>query len=316
MNKTTNREKEHTEHEIKDPTPYILNEKNILITKEYIESVMKKYSVDCTITDLSIFQTAMTHPSYLIRDDNYYKNTKAKKNSIDMDPIADASTAIPLQKRSYERLEFLGDSVIHLILAHYFYARYENENEGFMTRLRTKIENGETLSQLSIAIGLNKYVLISRYIEKNGGRENNTSILEDSFEAFMGALYLTIGFDKCRAFLFNIMEEEVDFAKVLHTETNYKDMLLQYFHQRKWKDPIYGVLDVSGPENKKNFTMYVKCQKTSNDLSGGDVIASSVGTSKQAASQAVARQSLIHFGVLKEEDSDDEIVEYFSEDDD
>lgn len=306
MNKNTN--KECTEIEIADPTPYILNENNVLITTEYVENILKKYSVDCKIKNIKPFQLAMTHTSYLIRDDNYYKNNKSK-NTVDLDPISDPSLAIPLQKMSYERLEFLGDSVIHLILATYFYNRYDEENEGFMTRLRTKIENGETLSQLSLAIGLNKYVLISRYIEKNGGRENNSHILEDSFEAFMGALYQEIGFDKCKIFLINLMEEEVDFASILSTETNFKDMLLQFFHQRKWKDPTYGVLDISGPDNKKMFTLYVKCKKTQHD--DGEIVGIGVGSSKKKAEQNACANALKHFGLIKEDDSDEEIVEDF-----
>lgn len=311
MSNKNSSEKKKGKIEIDDPTPYILNENNILITSEFIEGVLKKYKVKCKIKNIEFFQKAMVHPSYLIRDENYYKNNKSKYD-IYIDPIDDVSKAIPLQKESYERLEFLGDSVIHLILATYFFNRYENQNEGFMTRLRTKIENGETLAQLSKAIGLNRYILLSRYIDKNGGRDNNLHILEDSFEAFMGALYLEIGFDNCKTFLINLMEQEVDFAQILHTETNYKDLLLQFFHQRKWRDPCYGVLDISGSNHHKQFTMYVKCKKTQFD--DGEIVGIGVSTSKKNAEQLCARNALIHFGLLKDGDeSDSETIEEISD---
>ena len=253
----------------------------------------------------------MTHKSYLVRDENYYINNKYK-HQLDLDPIEDPKRAIPLQKKCYERLEYLGDSVLHLILASYLYDRYENQDEGFMTRLRTKIENGETLADLSKAIGLCEYVLISKYIEKNSMRENNKSILEDSFESFIGALFQEIGFDMCKRFVVSLMEQEVDFAQILNTETNFKDMLLQYFHQKKWRDPIYGQLDVSGLEHKKMFTMYVKCKKTIDD--DGDLVGISTASAKKVGEQSCARAALVHFGLIKEGgDSDDEFVEEMEE---
>lgn len=301
-----------------DPTLFILNEANVYITADYIEDLLKKYDVDHKVQNLPMFQRAMTHISYLVRDENYFKNQKMKhsaefnqktKHTSDLEPIEDPSKAIPLQTISYERLEFLGDSVLHLVLAEYLFKRYEGEDEGFMTRLRTKIESGETLAMISQAIGLNKYILLSRYIEKNGGRENNMHILEDSFEAFMGAFYLEAGFDKCKKFMVKLMEEEMDFAQILNTETNFKDKLLQYFHQQRWQDPCYGVLDISGPDYKKSFTMYVKRKLTKTD--DGEIIGIAVATSKKRGEQEAAKQALIHLKIITDDDSDSEMMEEY-----
>jgi dsRNA-specific ribonuclease len=186
-----------------DPVLFILNEKNKKITKKYIEGMLKKYGINLKVNNLKYFQRAMVHTSYQIRDltQNLKTNKNGKNRTSEFDPIKNPDDAIPLQDESYERLEFLGDSVLHLILAHYLWHRYANtEAEGFMTRLRTKIENGETLADLCKAINLNQYIFLSRFIEKNGGRENNFHILEDAFEAFMAALYLEAGFNVCKDF--------------------------------------------------------------------------------------------------------------------
>lgn len=296
---------------------YILNEKNKYITTEFIESILQRFGITIKINKLHLFQLAMIHLSYLIRDEKFYSNNKTKPYQIqsnDIEPLDDISKAIPLQKASYERLEFLGDAVLHNILAEYLFNRYDAEDEGFMTKLRTKIENGDTLCILANKIGLNEYVVISRYVEKNGGRETNKSILEDSFEAFVGALYLEAGFDICKKFIVTLIEKEIDLASMLHQETNFKEKLLQYFHLRKYADPVYGTFDVSGPENKKMYTMYVKCKKTPQDE--GEVVGIGVSTSKKGGEQMAAKQGLIHFGLYNEDQDDGyEEVEELSDSD-
>lgn len=285
---------------------YILNENNKPITKEYIEGILKDHGVDIKIKDLRYFQRAMVHLSYLVRNESFYKNSKTKPyqiQSTDIEPISDINKAIPLQAESYERLEFLGDAVLHLILAEYLFKRYDKEDEGFMTKLRTKIENGDTLCTLSKAIGLGDYVLISRYVELNGGRETNTSILEDAFEAFTGALYLDSGFEVCKQFVVSLIEKEIDLAQMLNTVTNFKEKLLQFFHLKRWQDPTYGNLSISGAENKKVYLMYVKCRKTPQDE--GEIVGTGSGQSKQKGEQEAAKNCLIHFGVYNEKDEDD-----------
>lgn len=298
-----------------DPVLFILNENNKWITKQYIDDVLKKYNVDYKIKNTEQFKKAMVHTSYIEKSPEEWLNNKSKKNTtIELEPIDDPKKAIPLQARSYERLEFLGDSVLHCIIANYIFHRYTNQDEGFMTKLRTKIENGDTLSLLSQKIGLDQYVIVSRYIERMGGRENNTHILEDVFEAFIGALYIDGGFDVCNKFVVNIMEEEVDFANIIQNENNFKDMLLQYCHKMKWRDPWYGNLDVSGPDNNRMFTMYVKIRKDHQD--DGEIVGTGVSSSKKKGEQEAARQALVKFNVVQNEmeSDDDEVVELGSDD--
>lgn len=283
---------------------YILNEKNIQITKEYIESTLNRYSVKIKIKDITRFQQAMVHTSYMKKDIEEYKAGRSKTNPKEIQPIKNPNDAIPLQEKSYERLEFLGDAVIHCILADYLSDRYSDEDEGFMTRLRTKVENGDTLATLSKAIGLPKYVLISRFLEETDGRETNMALMEDAFEAFIGALYRDQGFDICRQFVIRLVEAEVNFSDLLYTETNFKDCLLRYFHQQGWEDPTYGQLDVSGPEHKKMFTMFVMRKKHPGDK--GENIGIGTAASKKGGEQEAAHNALKKLGQIINDDSDEE----------
>ena len=281
---------------------YILNEKNKLITKDYIEDVLKQYKINYVVKNIDLFYTAMTHVSYTIRCCNPVIN-KSKQNQLqsgNVDPISDKTNVVPLRQESSDRLEFLGDSVIHMCLAEYFYNRYDSENEGFMTKLRTKIEQGDTLSNFTKSLNLHQYILISRYIESIGSREKNYKLQEDAFEAFVGALYLDSGSNNivCSNFIIALIESHVDFAEMLCKENNYKDTLLQYFHTLKWKDPEYGNQNINGPENQKIFTMYVKCKKKSTD--DGIIVGTGVASTKQKAEQEAAKNALIYYGLLKE----------------
>jgi dsRNA-specific ribonuclease len=305
-------------HSPKDPSDvnYILNENNKLITGEYITTLLKNYGINIKVSNLNIFQEAMIHLSYLIRNEDFYKNNKTKVyqiQSYDIDPLDPNLDAIPLQSRSYERLEFLGDAIIHSVLAEYLFKRYPYADEGFMTKLRTKIENGNTLYILSKKICLNDYVLISRYVEKNGGRTTNESLLEDIFEAFIGALYLDAGYNVCNKFLVTLIEKEINLAQMLNEETNFKEKLLQYFHIRKWQDPKYDSLSCEGPENKKVYTMYVKCMKNVHD--SGEIVGKGVGSSKRMGEQMAAKQALINYGIYKDGDESEEEIEQIDEDD-
>jgi dsRNA-specific ribonuclease len=278
---------------------YILNEKNKYVTHEFITNILKKYNIIYKPTDLSLFQKAMTHESYLKRDFRIDKIVKSIKEK-NIQPCPTPLTAIPLQIYSYERLEFLGDSVLHHILADYLYDRYDDKDEGFLTKLRTKIENGDTLSNFARILGLHEYVLIARNIEQIGGRNNNDHIFEDTFEAFLGALYKDSkkNFNLCESFVINIIETHIDFAQMIYKDTNYKDLLLQYHHKMKWIDPEYGQIEVIEKNSKKYFNMYVKGSNT-------QVAGHGIGTSKKRGEQLAAQNALIKYNQLNN-DSEDE----------
>jgi dsRNA-specific ribonuclease len=283
---------------------HVLNEKNKYIDINFITNTLENYGLKHKVKNLNNFQLAMIHKSYL---KSIQLNEKTIKLMKDVPPLDNKikKTTLPLQENSYESLEFLGDAVIHLILAHYLYARFENKDPGFLTVLRTKIEKGETLNKLSRKIGLHEYAIFARNIELAGGRVNNVNIMEDIFEAFMGALSLETSFENCKLFLINLIDTTIDFADMINTEDNYKEMLMQYYHKLGFKTtPTYKLLETIEEKPKKKFTM--GAYDPDNKLIG-----TGTALSKVAAAQIAAKNALIKFNVVKnyEESSDDEIYE-------
>ena len=283
---------------------YVLNDKNVLINKKFIETTLKLFGVVHKVVNLNNFQKAMIHKSYL---EGIPLNDKFIKLLKEIPPISKHHSlkCLPLQSESYESLEYLGDAVIHLILAQYLYMRYTDKDPGFLTVLRTKIEKGETLAKLSRIIGFDAYAIFARNIELSGGRQNNINIMEDVFEAFMGALSLEVDFETCKTFMVNLIDSHIDFADLIKTEDNYKEMLMQHYHRNGFKTtPTYKLLELID-EKKKRFVM--GAFDPSNKLMG-----KGTATSKPAAAQIAAKEALIKLGVYKNTsnvDSDDEVYE-------
>lgn len=286
-------------------TQHVLNEKNKFITASFIEKTLKKFGLNHKVQNLQNFQLAMIHKSYL---KSIVINEKTIKLMKDIPPIDSKSIkyVLPLQENSYESLEFLGDAVIHLILANYLFKRYENKDPGFLTILRTKIEKGETLNKLCRIIGFHEYAIFARNIELAGGRINNVNIMEDIFEAFMGALSLETTFENCKLFLINLIDLHLDFAQLINTEDNYKEMLMQHYHKLGYKTtPSYNLIETLDEKPKKKFTMgaYDPDKK---------LIGKGTAFSKTTAAQIAAKNALIKFNIVKNNDTtsdDDEIYE-------
>lgn len=218
---------------------HILNEYNQYITKDFIENLLLSYNCVHTIKNLSLYQTAMIHISYLEKTSYTDKTLKIIQDTIPLDDNIDISNIIPLQKESYGRLEFYGDSIIKHILSQYLYYRYPLEGEGFLTKLRTKIERSVSLSYLCQLINLHKFAIIARNIEQSNGRITNIKCTEDIFEAFIGALNEDAGFEITKKFLINLIEDVFDFSEMIDTNDNYKESLMQYFQRNKFGEPKY-----------------------------------------------------------------------------
>jgi dsRNA-specific ribonuclease len=235
-----------------------------------------------------MFQLALTHVSY----ENITKLTeKTVKLLKDVPPIDNPSKAIPLQDDSYGRLEYLGDAVIHHILAEYLYDRYPTQKEGFLTKLRTNLERSNALANLSRKIGLTKYAIIARNIELNSGRDKD-HLAEDIFEAFIGALSIESTYNECKIFIISLIETEIDMAEIISNDDNYKDQLMRYFHKLKWEVPKYN--DVEVDLENKIFTVSVKNPD-------GKTIGIATSNTKSNASKLAAKEALKYLGVIKEE---------------
>lgn len=294
-----------------DPKNHILNEHNIYITAEWIECTLKKYGLIHKVNNLALFQTAMIHISYMNRTTITEKTAKLLKDVI---PIDDMVNALPLQNTSYGTLEYLGDSVIHYAIADYLFDRYPDEDEGFLTKLRTKLEKAETLSELSKKVGFHKYAIIARNVELSGGRLVNVHLTEDIFESFFGALSKDLpketSFIKCKNLFIKIIETELDIAELIHNNDNYKDRLMQYFHKMKWSEPKYiedpANLNKDVPPELRKFIMYVKNPS-------GQVIGKGDGSSKSKAEQNSAESALITLGVINLSSDNENDNDYYGE---
>ena len=157
--------------------PY--NPNNKLITSNDIINIMESLNIhDLTISNLDLYQRAFIHKSYCEMKD--YEEYKKPNNCLELFQI------------SYETLEFIGDSFLGNIIANYLYQRYfigHSQVEGFLTKLKIRFVCGEQLAYLSQKLNLGKFMIISKHIEDNCDGRNNIHILEDIFEAFLGALY-------------------------------------------------------------------------------------------------------------------------------
>lgn len=290
---------------IKEYEQYILNEQNKFITKLFIETTLKKYDINYDIKNIDNFKLAFIHISYLQNQPLTEKFTKLLKEIKPIDKKYLAKT-ISLQPKSYEVLEYLGDAVIHAVIAEYLFRRYPDKDQGFLTKLRTKIEKGETLNKFSRKLGFHEYAIISRNIELSGGRDNNVNIMEDIFEAFIGALKLETNFETCQKFIVNLIDNEIDFAELINNDDNYKELLMQYYHKNGYKTtPTYKLLQTIEDKPKK-FIMSAYSPENK-ELGRG------TSTSKIQAAQIAARKGLIKLGQIKKicDNIDDEEEYYY-----
>jgi len=261
---------------------------NKLITLNDVINMFKKFDMVVEPKDINFYINALTHKSYIKKE--YYD---IYMNQLSSTIKNNTNNAVELLEQSNERLEFLGDTVIKCIVSGYLFSRYQYEDEGFMTRLKTKIENRQSLAKFAKILGIDEFMIIAKQIEDNNGR-NSEKLLEDCYEAFMGALYLDLGFETCRKFMYIILETEIEYSEILYKDTNYKDQLLRFYHQNKWTHPQYVQMSADGLPNKRIFIMGVKDPH-------GNVIAQGRGSSKQKAEQIASMLALHHYNIIKED---------------
>ena len=239
-------EKDEKEKDKNDKkTMPIHNPNNKLIKRANIKNLLSSYNINVSKDieiNIRLFYEAMTHRSYLMRKKLTSEDKLASKNTV------------KLQKKSNERLQFLGDSVIHFIIGEYLYNKYPKADEGFLTRLRCKLENRDSLFYLAKQTNISDFILVSQNIEVLHGR-NNVNIIGRGFEAFIGALYLEVELSIVRQFILEVIRIELDIDKIAENETNYKDLILQLYNKKHWGHPEYHIIKEEGPDHCKIFTM-------------------------------------------------------------
>ena len=207
---------------------------------------------------------------------------KIKPNNLNLYETAFSHTSYSNEHgvKSYERLEFLGDAVLELLMSDYLY-KINKYNEGEMTKIRAHYVCETANYEYSIKLGLNNYLKLGKGEEENGGRDRKT-IVSDIFESFLGALYLDQGLEKTKEFFYQnivpiIENHEVDFFD------DYKSAL-QEFVQTGKKSLEYKLVNETGPSHNKKFTVEV--------IIDGIVYGTGTSHSKKSAEQKAAKDAL------------------------
>jgi len=184
---------------------------------------------------------------------------------------------------SNERLEFLGDSVLNLVIGEYLFNKFPQEEEGFLTKVRAKMVNRNALSLVAENLNLGELLIISSSVPKSI-THNSKSMLSDALEALIGAIYLDKGIDTCKKFIqTNILEPALKNGDHLIDE-NYKSQLLEYAQANKLAIPVYQIVSEEGPHHDKTFIAEV--------IIGEKVLGEGKGKSKKEAEQNAARVAL------------------------
>jgi ribonuclease-3 len=284
---------------VDEPINYhnIYNKHNILISNEVIEGILLKYNVTLKIYNMKIWLNAFCHRSYCTK--------RRKKNHIpppedisDSDTEYDNSMIIPLQDKSNETYEWLGDGILQGVLTDYLYKRFYDQNEEFLTKIRSKLAKTKTLAFFAKVLGLDRYILMSKYMEKKCSGRDNPKILENTFEAFIGAFFQYCtrhnlnGYKFVYQFIVSLIETEIDITELIITDDNYKHRLMLYY-QKTFSGliPKYNAIEIDGPTNARIFNMSVYDNNDS-------IIGHGEGRSKKDAEQLAAKEALLYYNIL------------------
>jgi ribonuclease-3 len=187
-------------------------------------------------------------------------------------------------KNSYERLEYLGDAVLGALVAEYLFKRFPYKNEGFLTDIRSRIVNRESLNRVGKKMGLNKIVEYTGKVNVS-----HKSLYGDALEALVGAIYIDKGFYACKKFVLDkIIEPHFDLDEVISNTTNFKSLLIEW-SQKENKNIRFSIVDEKGNMHNKVFTAEVNID--------GAVVSTGSGSSKKRAEQAAAEKACETLGL-------------------
>jgi dsRNA-specific ribonuclease len=236
------------------------NPNNRLITRQEVENILNYFEnigdngTRLTINNLEHYQHAFVHESYY--QSVQYHFTKGET-------FREEETCFSyVPKESSERLEYLGDHILKAVMGRYLFERFGNEREGFLTKLKIKIEKCSMLHKIGVELGFKKFLLLSLQVENqtildlDRGR-NTPSYFEDAYEAFIGSILLDFeekGYLYADRFVRSVIENIIDFAELISKNDNFKDSIQRYFQSLKWKTPVYTSLNEEGPLYRKVFT--------------------------------------------------------------
>ena len=182
-----------------------------------------------------------------------------------------------------ERLEFLGDAVLDLVVGEYLYNKFPTANEGSLSKIRASIVNEKGFTKLAEALGIGEHIMISSAEENNDGRKK-PSILSNAFEALIGAVYLEYGLLVAQELSITLIEQAYPKIDLITLFSDYKTALQELTQAKFAVTPEYVIVGSTGPDHKKEFTVEVLINKKP--------FAKAAGTSKKEAEQEAAKKTL------------------------
>lgn len=189
----------------------------------------------------------------------------------------------PKTRPSYERLEFLGDAVLELVISRELFEKYPGEDEGYLTALRSRLVNTANLAEVAKKLGVGEGMFLSKGEETTGGREN-LYLLEDSLEAIIGAIYLDQGILEAGAFIKKNITPTLQ--KILSGPLKHpKSRLQEMAYTLEYGTPYYKVIKETGPDHDKNFEVEVRLE--------GKTWGKGQGKSKTLAEEEAAKVALV-----------------------
>ncbi len=190
----------------------------------------------------------------------------------------------PALTKSNERLEYLGDAVLGLVVAEYLFKNFPDEDEGFLTKVRSRMVYKDALDTSATEIGLDRLIFFNKKFIGNSEAGKRT-IKADAFEALVGAIYLEKGIKETKKFIYkNVIKPNLENKKFI-IDKNYKGRLLELTHSKKTEPPIYKIIKTEGPDHRRTFTVKV--------FIGKKEYGEGVGSSKKSAEQNAAKNALL-----------------------
>jgi ribonuclease-3 len=205
------------------------------------------------------------------------------------------SSAVDNRLNSNERLEFLGDSVLAVVICQTLYERFSDYLEGDLTKIKSRLVSRETCSRIARQLGLHKMLKVGKGMVSS--RALSGSLAAGALEAIIAAIYLDGGFEAAQNFILKIFGSLINKASAEQVHGNFKSLLQQYAQEQFNATPIYPLLDEKGPDHNKCFELEAVIAERH--------FSSAWGTNKKEAEQKAAFNALVELGVLKKEDNDD-----------
>ena len=231
------------------------------------DALLLEAAIGYHFSDISFLECALTHTSY-----------------------SNEQRARGIELKSNERLEFLGDAVLEMVISDYLYSNFSKYREGALTKMRQQLVCEKTLATVAMRISLGDYLNLGRG-EENTDCRQRPKILADALEALIAAIYLdSSDKDICRNLVLSLFESEINSVST-QRKTDYKTMLQQLIEQDGSAELEYKIVDESGPEHEKTFTVIAYINN--NEVGKG------MASNKKSAEMQAARAALSLFGVVE-----------------